>query len=62
MGSFLTATTAGGAAVFADRAVVAVALGAMVGLERQWRQRIAGLRTNALVALGRGCSSYSPSR
>lgn len=27
-------------------------LGALVGLERQWRQRQAGLRTNALVALG----------
>jgi putative Mg2+ transporter-C (MgtC) family protein len=30
----------------------AVALGALVGLERQWRQRLAGLRTNTLVALG----------
>lgn len=30
----------------------AVALGAAIGLERQWRQRMAGLRTNALVALG----------
>ncbi|MFN4240972.1 MAG: MgtC/SapB family protein [Erythrobacter cryptus] len=30
----------------------AVALGAAVGLERQWRQRLAGLRTNTLVALG----------
>jgi CO/xanthine dehydrogenase Mo-binding subunit len=27
-------------------------LGAAIGLERQWRQRTAGLRTNALVALG----------
>jgi putative Mg2+ transporter-C (MgtC) family protein len=27
-------------------------LGAAIGLERQWRQRLAGLRTNALVALG----------
>ena len=52
MGSFLAATTAGGAAVFAGRAAVAVGLGALVGLERQWRQRMAGLRTNALVALG----------
>ncbi len=32
--------------------VTAVALGAAVGLERQWRQRLAGLRTNTLVALG----------
>ena len=32
--------------------VVAVALGAAIGVERQWRQRLAGLRTNTLVALG----------
>lgn len=32
--------------------VLASALGAMVGMERQWRQRMAGLRTNALVSLG----------
>ena len=31
---------------------VAVCLGAAIGLERQSRQRLAGLRTNALVALG----------
>ncbi len=31
---------------------VAVALGAIIGFERQWRQRLAGLRTNTLVALG----------
>jgi putative Mg2+ transporter-C (MgtC) family protein len=31
---------------------VALALGVVVGLERQWRQHPAGLRTNALVALG----------
>ena len=30
----------------------ATALGAVVGLERQWRQRTAGTRTNALVAAG----------
>ena len=30
----------------------AVALGALIGFERQWRQRLAGLRTNTLVALG----------
>jgi putative Mg2+ transporter-C (MgtC) family protein len=30
----------------------ATALGALVGLERQWRQRMAGTRTNALVAAG----------
>jgi putative Mg2+ transporter-C (MgtC) family protein len=26
----------------------AVALGAVIGFERQWRQRLAGLRTNTL--------------
>src|SRR6516165_4844399 len=31
---------------------VAVSLGAAIGFERQWRNRLAGLRTNALVALG----------
>jgi putative Mg2+ transporter-C (MgtC) family protein len=31
---------------------VAVAVGAAIGFERQWRQRLAGLRTNTLVALG----------
>ena len=37
---------------FAARAALALVLGACVGAERQWRQRGAGLRTNALVALG----------
>jgi len=36
---------------FALRIGAAVLLGAMIGFERQWRQRRAGLRTNALVAL-----------
>ena len=31
---------------------VAVATGATIGFERQWRNRLAGLRTNTLVALG----------
>src|SRR6516162_2779864 len=31
---------------------VALALGAVIGFERQWRQRMAGLRTNTLVAIG----------
>ncbi len=30
----------------------AAGLGALIGLERQWRVRSAGMRTNALVALG----------
>jgi putative Mg2+ transporter-C (MgtC) family protein len=32
--------------------LIAACLGAAIGLERQWRQRLAGLRTNTLVALG----------
>lgn len=34
------------------RLLVAVLLGSAIGIERQWRQKMAGLRTNALVALG----------
>ncbi|MBP1159304.1 putative Mg2+ transporter-C (MgtC) family protein [Rhodococcus sp. PvR044] len=34
------------------RVVLGLALGAAVGIERQWRSRLAGLRTNALVSLG----------
>ena len=37
---------------FAIRLIVALLLGALVGAERQRRQRMAGLRTNALVAAG----------
>ena len=32
--------------------LLAFVLGAMSGLERQWRQRTAGLRTNTFVAVG----------
>lgn len=32
--------------------LAAMLLGAIIGAERQWRQRMAGLRTNALVATG----------
>jgi putative Mg2+ transporter-C (MgtC) family protein len=52
MTGLVAADAAIGVAAFAGRAVIALALGALVGLERQWRQRMAGLRTNALVALG----------
>jgi len=38
--------------VFLFNIAVALALGTLIGLERQWRQHQAGLRTNALVALG----------
>ncbi|MGA8250821.1 MAG: MgtC/SapB family protein [Mycobacterium sp.] len=37
---------------FAIRLAVGVGCGALIGLERQWRARRAGLRTNALVAAG----------
>src|ERR1700691_1428691 len=37
---------------FVLRLGAALLLGALVGLERQWRQRMAGTRTNALVAAG----------
>ncbi|MCY0869121.1 MAG: MgtC/SapB family protein [Firmicutes bacterium] len=40
VGSFVLATA------------LALVLGAAIGAERQWRQRTAGLRTNALVSLG----------
>jgi len=34
------------------RLALALLLGSIVGVERQWRQRAAGLRTNTLVCLG----------
>jgi putative Mg2+ transporter-C (MgtC) family protein len=34
------------------RLTVALLLGCAIGFERQWNQKMAGLRTNALVALG----------
>jgi putative Mg2+ transporter-C (MgtC) family protein len=39
-------------ATFILHIAVALALGIVIGFERQWRQHTAGLRTNALVALG----------
>lgn len=38
--------------VFLLRAAVALILGALIGAERQLRQRLTGLRTNALVSTG----------
>ena len=52
MNGFLASVPAVTLGYFAGRAAVALVLGAAIGLERQWRQRMAGLRTNALVALG----------
>lgn len=37
---------------FLANMAAALLLGVLIGLERQWRQHTAGLRTNALVALG----------
>ncbi len=37
---------------FALRIAAGVGFGAAIGLERQWRSKMAGLRTNALVSLG----------
>jgi putative Mg2+ transporter-C (MgtC) family protein len=37
---------------FAIRMFSALFFGAAIGLERQWRQRMTGLRTNGLVAAG----------
>ncbi len=37
---------------FVVNSFIALFLGALIGFERQWRQRNAGLRTTALVALG----------
>jgi putative Mg2+ transporter-C (MgtC) family protein len=37
---------------FGTRMFAALLLGGAIGLERQWRQRMTGLRTNGLVAVG----------
>ena len=37
---------------FSIRMFAALFLGGVIGLERQWRQRMTGLRTNGLVAVG----------
>jgi putative Mg2+ transporter-C (MgtC) family protein len=37
---------------FLTHLIAATLLGSLIGLERQWRQRFAGLRTNALVCAG----------
>ncbi|MFO6313299.1 MgtC/SapB family protein, partial [Pseudomonas aeruginosa] len=40
--------------------VTALGLGALVGLERQWRQRSSGMATHAMVALGAASFSILP--
>ncbi len=42
------------AAMIFARLATALLAGAAIGAERQWHQKMAGLRTNALVALGAG--------
>lgn len=32
--------------------LIALLFGAMIGAERQWRQKSAGLRTNTMVSVG----------
>ena len=39
-------------AVQATRVLIAALLGAVLGLEREWRGKEAGLRTNTLIAIG----------
>jgi putative Mg2+ transporter-C (MgtC) family protein len=52
MGTFALPVSFVTLAIFIGRAAVALVLGGLIGVERQWRSRMAGLRTNALVALG----------
>jgi putative Mg2+ transporter-C (MgtC) family protein len=52
MNGLFVSTSANQTLDFFVRAAVSLALGAIIGVERQWRQRMAGLRTNALVSLG----------
>ncbi|MCS6978724.1 MAG: MgtC/SapB family protein [Flavobacteriales bacterium] len=44
--------------IFFTRLFLALFLGAAVGLERQWRQKSAGLRTNTLVSLGSAAFTF----
>lgn len=54
--------------VFLLRVSIALLLGALIGAERQLRQRLTGLRTNALVSTGaclfvlmtRQCRAWHP--
>lgn len=39
-------------AVFVSQSLLALALGALIGLERQWHRRLVDLKTSALVSLG----------
>ena len=39
------------------RLAAAPVVGTVIGIERQWRHKLAGLRTNVLVSVGRPCSA-----
>lgn len=47
--------------IFATRFALALVFGALIGLEREWRQRMAGTRTNTLVAGGAAAFAMSGS-
>ena len=49
-----------GQGFFFARLAIATALGLMIGFERQWRQRTAGLHTSTLVALGAALFTMVP--
>jgi putative Mg2+ transporter-C (MgtC) family protein len=46
--------------VFFERLAVATLLGFMIGFERQWRQRAAGLHTSTIVAVGAALFTMVP--
>lgn len=41
--------------LFMVKLFAATSLGGLVGVERQWRKQLAGVRTNALVSMGAAC-------
>jgi uncharacterized membrane protein YhiD involved in acid resistance len=43
------------------RLAAALAVGMVIGIERQWRHKMAGLRTNVLVAVGAAVFCLMPS-
>jgi len=45
---------------FFERLAIAMALGLMIGFERQWRQKTAGLHTSTLVATGAALFTMVP--
>ena len=49
-GSFIRNLSVSGTAV--ERLLIACALGGLIGLEREWRHKDSGLRTNMLICMG----------